>query len=133
MLPMLEDHREFDMAKAVHLPIGLASPLWWPFAAATSAGLTFWWMTRWMPAANLEALAEAFAPLHPPVPPEPAVVILEEAAEQVQAATQVPAEATEAAVEEAAAVAEVSADPAPEADPAAPKRKSKAAPEAPLH
>ncbi len=47
---------------AFRLPMGVVSPLWAMFGAAASAGVAYWWMTRWARAAvNFEALA-AFAP-----------------------------------------------------------------------
>lgn len=39
-----------------HLLLGAASPLWSYFGAAASAGVAYWWMTRWTRPANLEAL-----------------------------------------------------------------------------
>jgi hypothetical protein len=44
-----------DTGKALTLPIGAASPLWLAFAGATGAGLAYWWISRWMRPANLEA------------------------------------------------------------------------------
>jgi len=47
---------------AFRVPMGVVSPLWAMFGAAASAGVAYWWMTRWTrAAANFEALA-AFAP-----------------------------------------------------------------------
>ena len=43
-------------AAALHVPIGAASPLWFMFTGAASAGVAYWWMTRWMRPMNLEAL-----------------------------------------------------------------------------
>ncbi|HZK99358.1 MAG TPA: hypothetical protein VFC47_05625 [Caulobacteraceae bacterium] len=43
--------------KAMSLPVGVASPLWLAFGAAASVGVTWWWMTRWTRAVNLEALS----------------------------------------------------------------------------
>jgi len=39
--------------------VGAASPLWGYFAGAAVMGSAWWWMTRWLQPANLEALAEA--------------------------------------------------------------------------
>ncbi|RAK62319.1 hypothetical protein [Phenylobacterium kunshanense] len=46
------------------LLVGVASPLWSYFGAAASAGVAYWWMTRWARPANLEALfgGRALAP-----------------------------------------------------------------------
>jgi len=41
------------------VPIGLTSPMWLAFGAAASAGVAWWWMTRWTRATNLEAMAGA--------------------------------------------------------------------------
>ena len=49
--------------KALSLPIGMASPLWLAFGAAASAGMAWWWMTRW---------AQASQPAPRPAPPMPA-------------------------------------------------------------
>jgi hypothetical protein len=51
--------------------VGAASPLWAYFAGAAVMGSAWWWMTRWLQPANLEALAEAAF--------EPAVEALAEA------------------------------------------------------
>ncbi len=54
-IPSLETARE-RAEKALSLPIGLASPLWIAFGAAASAGVAWWWMTRWGRAVNLESM-----------------------------------------------------------------------------
>jgi len=43
--------------RAMRWPIGAVSPLWAVFGAAASAGVAWWWMTRWTRAVNVEALA----------------------------------------------------------------------------
>ena len=57
-----------DAERALHFPLGMASPLWWTFGTAAAAGAAWWWMTRWtqvssLPAAleptNLEAVSDA--------------------------------------------------------------------------
>jgi predicted flap endonuclease-1-like 5' DNA nuclease len=45
-----------DAGKALSLPLGMASPLWFAYAGAAAAGAAFWWMSRWTRATNLEAL-----------------------------------------------------------------------------
>jgi predicted flap endonuclease-1-like 5' DNA nuclease len=57
-LPALEDMQE-RARKAMAMPIGLASPMWLAFGAAASAGVAWWWMTRWTRATNLEAMTGA--------------------------------------------------------------------------
>ena len=56
--PNLEDAQE-RARKAMAVPIGLTSPMWLAFGAAASAGVAWWWMTRWTRATNLEAMAGA--------------------------------------------------------------------------
>jgi NADH-quinone oxidoreductase subunit E len=41
--------------KALHAPIGMISPLWLAYGAAASAGVAWWWMTRWAKPVNVEA------------------------------------------------------------------------------
>jgi len=55
-LPALEDMQD-RARKAMAVPIGLTSPMWLAFGAAASAGVAWWWMTRWTRATNLEAMA----------------------------------------------------------------------------
>jgi predicted flap endonuclease-1-like 5' DNA nuclease len=49
------DLADFNVERALRLPLGVASPLWLAFASAAGAGVAYWWMTRWTGAANLEA------------------------------------------------------------------------------
>ena len=44
--------------QALRWPVGAISPLWAVFGAAASAGVAWWWMTRWTRAVNVEALTE---------------------------------------------------------------------------
>lgn len=44
--------------QALRWPVGAMSPLWAVFGAAASAGVAWWWMTRWTQGVNIEALAE---------------------------------------------------------------------------
>jgi predicted flap endonuclease-1-like 5' DNA nuclease len=95
--------------KALRAQIGLMSPLWVAFGAAASAGVAWWWMTRWAKPVNLEAEMGASI-VETPVEPEasleaePAVGVEAEAV--VEPPTEQPLESV--AHEEAA----------PEADPA---------------
>lgn len=52
----LKPNESVTPATALHVPIGAASPLWFMFTGAASAGVAYWWMTRWMRPMNLEAL-----------------------------------------------------------------------------
>lgn len=51
------DKMGVDAGKAMRGPIGAVSPLWWAFAGAATAGVAYWWMTRWARPVNLEAMA----------------------------------------------------------------------------
>jgi len=42
--------------KALSLPIGAASPLWFAYAGVTAGAVTWWWMNQWMKPMNLEAM-----------------------------------------------------------------------------
>jgi predicted flap endonuclease-1-like 5' DNA nuclease len=46
-----------DLEKTIRAPIGAASPLWWAFAGAATAGVAYWWLTRWAKPFNFEAAA----------------------------------------------------------------------------
>lgn len=56
------DNANLDAGRALRVPLGAASPLWFAFASAASAGVAYWWMTRWTKPSNLEAFGEWFAP-----------------------------------------------------------------------
>lgn len=47
-----------ELQKSMAAPIGAMSPLWWAFAGAASAGVAYWWMTRWAKPINIEAVSE---------------------------------------------------------------------------
>lgn len=121
-----EGPASLDMRKALYAPIGAASPLWFLFGGAATAGLTFWWMTRWTAHTNLEALLSAAAPTTVALTPEPEVTsqpspvppmvaeLIAEAAEIVEGVT---AAATDAVEQAAETLLEPLADPAPKAKP----------------
>ena len=77
-----------DPQKALYIPVGAASPLWFLFAGAASAGLAYWWMTRFTDRTNIEALlgvspaggAILPAPVADAAPPESAAEVAETAA-----------------------------------------------------
>lgn len=52
----LKSNESVTPAAALYVPIGAASPLWFMFTGAASAGVAYWWLTRWMRPVNLEAL-----------------------------------------------------------------------------
>jgi predicted flap endonuclease-1-like 5' DNA nuclease len=96
--------------KALTLPLGMTSPLWLAFGAAASAGVAWWWATRWTQAVNLEAMSVAPAPAVEPIAVESeivAVIAEPEVEPVIEAAPAI----------EAADVGE--AEPEPEPEPAA--------------
>jgi predicted flap endonuclease-1-like 5' DNA nuclease len=95
--------------KALALRIGFASPLWLAFGAAASAGVAYWWATRWAPV-NLEALAfeEAIAELPEP---EPAVEATVEDEAYVEAEPVAEVELVAEPAVEAPAEEEIKAEP----------------------
>ena len=119
----LTDFQEKSAAqaqKALAIPVGMSSPLWMAFGAATSAGVAFWWMTRWAKATNLEALTPL--PVANAVKAPAARLVIELLApEPAPVAVEPPAPVIEAEPVVAAP------EPAPE-PPAAPEPKLKAAP-----
>jgi predicted flap endonuclease-1-like 5' DNA nuclease len=46
---------EPELERALRAPIGAVSPLWWAFAGAATAGVAYWWLTRWARPVNVEA------------------------------------------------------------------------------
>lgn len=83
----LKSNESVTPAAALHVPIGAASPLWFMFAGAASAGVAYWWMTRWMRPVNLEALmALPNADAHPL---EEAAILMEAFVEPVLEAAEV--------------------------------------------
>lgn len=48
----------YDAERALHFPLGLASPLWLTFGGAAAAGAAWWWMTRWTQVSSLSAALE---------------------------------------------------------------------------
>jgi predicted flap endonuclease-1-like 5' DNA nuclease len=115
-LSNLEDAQE-RVRKVMAVPIGLTSPMWLAFGAAASAGVAWWWMTRWTRATNLEAMAGAAKAQVSAVEAlveresEVAVQAVEAAATLLKAASviepkiEIIAEEVEAAVESASDVA----------------------------
>jgi predicted flap endonuclease-1-like 5' DNA nuclease len=98
--------------QAMGLPLGMASPLWLAFGAATTAGVAWWLMTRWTQALNVEALAVAEAA-------QPVEIvslnIAEEAFDATLAPTKAAVAAASAAVEEAIETIEAIAEHEPAA------------------
>jgi len=55
-LPESPSELKFDPKSAIYVPLGAASPFWFLYAGAASAGVAYWWLSRWREATNLEAL-----------------------------------------------------------------------------
>lgn len=132
-LTLFEEGRApLDPQKALYVPLGVASPLWLLFGGAASAGLAYWWMTRWADRTHLEAVLAAPAPTPlPEMVVEPVAQPIEEAAETSAAAEQT-SEVVVESVAEAADVAStmVEAVTAGEAD-LAPKTRTRVRPSEP--
>jgi predicted flap endonuclease-1-like 5' DNA nuclease len=113
-MALLSDYKDFgafrgQAEKAMGMPLGFASPLWLAFGAATTAGVAWWWMTRWTKALNIEALAPTPAPVAKLDPtPKPAAV-----AKPAPVAIAAPVEAKPAPVKAAPAPAPVETVAAP--------------------
>lgn len=91
--------------KAMRIPVGMASPLWFAFGAAASMGVTWWWMTRWTKAVNIEAAM-------PPIPVAANLVVVKSASQGGTASEPAPTSIAEAA--KAATAPEAVAAPEPE-------------------
>jgi outer membrane biosynthesis protein TonB len=99
--------------KVLRFPMGAASPLWFMFASAASAGVAYWWMTRWTRPTNLEALLAVEA--------KAVEAKAEEGVEAMIAVLEAPVVETpvaEAPMIEAAPALEAMAEPVPEPAPA---------------
>jgi predicted flap endonuclease-1-like 5' DNA nuclease len=114
--PDLEAARD-NARKVMAMRLGFASPFWLAFGAAASAGVAFWWATRWTREVNLEPLAfkEALAELPEPEPEIAAPVAEEPAVEEPVLEVAPVAEAPVEAIAEP--VAEAPAEPIAEAEP----------------
>ncbi|HZZ30765.1 MAG TPA: hypothetical protein VFE10_02140 [Phenylobacterium sp.] len=98
----------------MRVPMGLASPLWGLFAGVAVSGATWWWMTRWARAENLEAIFGAAAKFEAAMDTEAATAEAP-VVEATEAPIQVAEPMVEAAPETIAAVAvEPVVEPAPE-------------------
>lgn len=103
----LQDKSAAQAQKALAIPVGLSSPLWLAFGAATTAGVAWWWMTRWTKATNLEAVT----PL--PVARLPAARLVIELLEADPAPAPAPAPEPVVEAPTVVAVSEPTAAPAP--------------------
>lgn len=105
-----EGRAPLDPQKALYVPLGVASPLWLLFGGAASAGLAYWWMTRWADRTHLEAVLAAPAAMTLPEPVvepviEPVAQAVEEAVEASAAVVEQTADAVVEGVQETAALA----------------------------
>lgn len=89
-----------EAGKALSLPLGVVSPLWMMFAGAATAGVAYWWMTRWTRPINLEARLAAPEPVAQPVVEAASEPDLEPVAEIVPVIATAPVAAEVPAVEE---------------------------------
>ena len=112
----------FAPDKVLKTPLGAVSPLWAAYMGAAGAGVAFWWMTRWMQPANLEALFGREAQVKTLVAVAEPVLEVAEAAEVSVEATEAPP--TEAPIEAQAEAAPEHEAPAPETDGLSPTAKA---------
>jgi predicted flap endonuclease-1-like 5' DNA nuclease len=90
-----------EAAAALRWPVGAVSPLWFAYAGAAAVGATYFWMTRWTKATNLEAVLTLPEAVTIPSPVEPAPVTLD-ATPEIEQITAPLIEATSDEVEAAA-------------------------------
>ena len=92
MTELSRNRDDVQPSNALSASVGVASPLWVMFTGAATAGIAYWWMTRWLKPTNLEALyGEAAAAENLAAPEEvpPSAETLEAApAEAVVEATE---------------------------------------------
>ncbi|WGM39496.1 hypothetical protein [Caulobacter sp. NIBR1757] len=96
-LPELDD----ATAKALRLPVGFTSPLWLMIGSAAMVGAAFFWATKWMQPATVDALAPTAKLLPKPEPEVEAAIekAAEAAPELVEAAVEPVVEVVEALIE----------------------------------
>lgn len=114
-LTQVDGGMSLEPQKALYFPVGAASPLWFMFAGAASAGVAYWWMTRWAERTNLEAVFGSASPAEPVEIPAPAPEVVEVAAaispEQVIEPVAAALEAVAAASPEPEAIVETAPEP----------------------
>lgn len=121
----------FDAERAVHLSLGVMSPLWPAYFVAASSGMALWWLSRLTsPLVAATPKVKPVASLPPPIEID-AVVDIPKVSAPSQAApkpmskppvAETPAQATPTVA--------AAAKPAPKAKPAAPKPAAASAPRA---
>ena len=111
----LKPNESVTPATALHVPIGAASPLWFMFTGAASAGVAYWWMTRWMRPMNLEALLPS--PAADAAPLEEAAILTEAFIEPLIEAAEPVLEAAEPILEAGVVDPDPAPIPAPEPAP----------------
>lgn len=97
-----------ETEKALSLPVGAMSPLWFLFAGAATAGAAYFWARTWFKPTNLEALAGLPTTAAETVTPLIAVAetVVEETIEAVETAPELVESVVETVVEAAPEVAE---------------------------
>lgn len=132
-LTQVDGGMSLEPQKALYFPVGAASPLWFMFAGAASAGVAYWWMTRWAERTNLEAVFGAALPAEPVELPVPAPEVVEAVAispEQVNEPVAAALEEVAAASPEPEAIIETAPEPVVDETPK-PKAKPRGASDTP--
>lgn len=124
-----------EPGKAMSLPVGMMSPMWFAFGAAASFGAAYFWMTRWAKPVNLEAMmpsalkapvmkVPSLMDLVPVLEPQPVVAPPEDTAADIafgSAVDDMPhviaERAAQAAMSQAAALVEAAPEPEPAPEP----------------
>jgi predicted flap endonuclease-1-like 5' DNA nuclease len=101
-----DEKPEFE--QAFRGPIGAVSPLWWAFAGAATAGVAYWWLTRWAKPFNIEAAGVMPVEMAAPPALEEAAAAYEMSPEAIEDVVDTPAvdEPPEALVEMAGTAGE---------------------------
>lgn len=107
LFPALDTNTDFTTESALRLPLGAASPLWFAFASAASAGVAYWWMTRWTRPDNLEAFGDWFKPKTGATPSLPLAVAQPALKSPIETPATAPVEAALETIEKTAADAVV--------------------------
>ncbi|MDP3174809.1 MAG: hypothetical protein Q8M88_10280 [Phenylobacterium sp.] len=79
--PISTDSAAAPYMSAMHVPLGMVSPLWMLFAAAASFGVAFWWMNRFAMLSPLEAIPVRDGP---PASGRPKLLLVEAAKPAVE-------------------------------------------------
>jgi predicted flap endonuclease-1-like 5' DNA nuclease len=99
---------KLDLERAIHTPLGAVSPLWLAFAGAATAGVAYWWLTRWARPVNIEAAGVMPVEMAAPPALEEAAAAYEMSPEAIEDLVDTPA--TEEPAEALVEMAKVSGD-----------------------